>query len=206
LFLTALFKKQTIPVVSDREFHSNTVLRSTLMEFANEPSVKSLISIQTVQIGDNLFSYGALALVAGFLGGQTAPWTTLDYAFRPVEVSGLDSSVTESVQRVNWSVPTIGVRARASCHALDTPVALFESIEIAGSGSVTEPPVYGYELHDHTSGPLSIENSIIVNGSVFQIPFSRVGSKVRRGPVSGTIQGVMGMSHEIFAHQKLGEA
>jgi hypothetical protein len=147
-----------------------------------------------LEIGPNSFGYPALALVAGFLGGQPAPWTTVDYAFRPTQRASLGAGAAESREQRNWSVPTIGVRARASCHSLDTPIALFDKVEVAGSGTTGKAPLYGYELHDPISGLQSVENNVFFNHSVFRVPSSRAGSKVREGPRYGTIQGVMSRS------------
>jgi hypothetical protein len=147
-----------------------------------------------LETGPNSFGYPALALVAGFLGGQPAPWTTVDYSFRPTQRASLGAGATESREQRNWSVPPIGVRARASCHSLDTPNVLFDKVEVAGSGTTGKAPIYGYGLHDPISALQSIENNVFFNHSVFRVPFSRAGSKARQGPSYGTIQEVMSRS------------
>lgn len=102
------------------------------MDFGNASIINYLSDVQLLEIGPNAFSYGPLALISGFLSGQPAPGTTIDYSFLPARPTGSDISVTKVPQKTNWSAPTIGVRGRASCRSLDTPKALFA--ECVGSG------------------------------------------------------------------------
>lgn len=185
----ALFKGETVFVAKSMSFASNISIRSTTMEFSDASELQHVFQEQAIQVKDSFIHPVPMAAMALKGGAQTAPWTTLDYAFRPQYLQGIVAA--EEVG--NLSMVTIGVRAEANCSPLGSPSGLFDQVEIPGSSNSLQRATYSYELRDWSEETETTQNSITWENNMFRVPKSRVGANTMHGPSFGTSYSVMSM-------------
>jgi hypothetical protein len=106
----------------------------------------------------NWFYPNSLTLAMVAWDAQPVQWTTVEYAFLPVN---LNSSLSYP-EGTNWIVSTIGVRGSANCEALEMPKNFFQPLPVVNNENVTV--AVGLEIHDwqdraETTGEWQITDS-----------------------------------------------
>jgi hypothetical protein len=148
-----------------------------MMNFTDSAQVIQVLAsnIPVYDIPDkttNWFWPGNLALAMVAWDAQPAPWTTIEYAFLPVILSGSSvHGISPYPEGTNWTMSTIGVRGSANCEALETPKNFFQPLPVVNDENVTV--AVGLEVHDWQDGGETTGRQQVTNSPECSTPCSR---------------------------------
>lgn len=147
-----------------------------MMNFTGSSQVIQILesNIPIYDIPENITNWfwpGYLTLARVAWDAQPTPWTTIEYAFLPVILSGSSvNGISAYPKGTNWTVSTIGVRGSANCEALETPKDFFQPLPVVNDENVTV--AVGLEVHDWQDSAETTGTQQITNSHEFSTPRS----------------------------------